>query len=76
MLAHKDRFDDALMRRRSEEVSNLPIGSDSAKVREGKIGSRTVLSEKTLARIDAAWKEEITPVLGFHNYDDMLAELQ
>jgi hypothetical protein len=35
-----------------------------------------VLSEKTLARIDEAWKEEITPVLGFHNYDDMLAELQ
>jgi len=76
MLAHKDRFDDALMRTKSEEVSNLPTGSDSAKVREGKIGSRTVLSKKTLARIDETWKEKITPVLGFSNYDEMLAELQ
>jgi hypothetical protein len=75
MLAHKDRFDDALMRTKSEKVSNLPTGSDSAKVREGKIGSRTVLSKKTLARIDETWKEQITPVLGFSNYDEMLAEL-
>ena len=76
MLAHKDRFDDALMRKKSEEVSNLPTGSDSAKVREGKVGSRTALSKKTLTRIDETWQKEITPVLGFSNYDEMLAELQ
>ena len=76
MLTHKDRFDDALMRKKSEEVSNLPTGSDSAKVREGKVGSRTALSKKTLTRIDEIWKKEITPVLGFGNYDEMLAELQ
>ena len=76
MLTHKDRFDDALMRKKSEEVSNLPTGSDSAKVREGKIGSRTALSKKTLTRIDETWEKEITPVLGFGNYDEMLAELQ
>jgi len=75
MLAHKDRFDDALMRAKSEEVSNLPTGSDSAKVREGKVGSRTALSKKTLARINEAWLEQITPVLGFSNYDELLAEL-
>ena len=75
MLTHKDRFDDALMRKKSEEVSNLPTGSDSAKVREGKIGSRTALSKKTLTRIDETWEKEITPVLGFSNYDEMLAEL-
>ena len=76
MLAHKDRFDDALMRTKSEKVSNLPTGSDSAKVREGKVGSRAELSKKTLARIGETWKEQITPVLGFSNYDEMLAELQ
>lgn len=75
MLKHKDRFDDALMRRMSEEVSNLPPGSDSAKVRDGKVGSRTTLSEKTLARIDETWREQITPVLGFNNYDELLAAL-
>ena len=76
MQKHKDRFDDALMRKKSEEVSNLPTGSDSAKVREGKVGSRTALSKKTLTRIDEIWQKEITPVLGFSNYDEMLAELQ
>ena len=75
MLKHKDRFDDALMRRMSEEVSNLPTGSDSAKVREGKVGSRTPLSKKTLTMIDEAWREQITPVLGFNNYDELLAAL-
>ena len=39
MLAHKDRFDDAMMRKMSEERCNLPPGSDSAKVREGRVGS-------------------------------------
>ncbi|MBT5701731.1 MAG: sulfotransferase domain-containing protein [Gammaproteobacteria bacterium] len=76
MLAHKNRFDDALMRTKSEEMSNLPTGSDSAKVRDGRVGSRTILSNRTLARIDETWREQITPVLGFNNYDEMLAELE
>lgn len=76
MLEHKDRFDDALMRKMSEEVCNLPAGSDSAKVREGKVGSRLSLSEETLARIDETWQEHITPALGFNTYDELLAELQ
>ena len=76
MLANKDRFDDALMRSKSEAICNLPTGSDSAKVREGKIGSRTALSKSTLDKIDEAWQKQITPVLGFGNYNELLAELQ
>ncbi|MGV0036591.1 MAG: sulfotransferase domain-containing protein [Candidatus Azotimanducaceae bacterium WSBS_2022_MAG_OTU7] len=75
MLEHKDRFDDAMLRKRSEEVSNLPTGSDSAKVREGKVGARTALSKKTLAMIDETWREQVTPVLGFSSYDELLAAL-
>ena len=37
MQAHKDRFDDAMLRARSEEEV-LPPGSDSAKVRAGQVG--------------------------------------
>ncbi len=39
MTAHKDKYDDRLMRERSEQVAGLPEGSDSAKVRSGVVGS-------------------------------------
>src|SRR5215831_19712441 len=71
MLAHKDRFDDFLMRNRSESASGLPKGSDSAKVREGKVGShKSEMSPAIAARIDAVWAETITPETGFATYVD------
>jgi hypothetical protein len=69
MLAHKDRFDDALMRRVSEERCNLPPGSDSAKVRKGGVGGhRTELPADIAAKLDARWTELVTPVTGFGDY--------
>lgn len=77
MTEHKDRFDDFLMRRRSEEVCGLPPGSDSAKVRTGEVGSRKVeLPAEIQAELDARWTEEITPHLGFAAYEDLLAALR
>ena len=77
MTAHKDRFDDYLMRRRSEEVCGLPPGSDSAKVRDGVVGSRKLeLPAEIQAELDARWTEEITPHLGFASYDELLAEMR
>jgi hypothetical protein len=77
MLAHKDRFDDAMMRRLSEERCGLPPGSDSAKVRAGKVGShRLELPAATAAAIDARWAEEITPALGFADYAALEAALR
>ena len=75
MLKHKDRFDDALMRRASEELCGLPPGSDSAKVRAGKAGSGQLLSRQTLALIDECWHEQINKPLGFENYEAMLGAL-
>src|SRR6185503_16738110 len=43
MLAHKDRFDDLMMRPASEARCNLPPGSDSAKVRKGGSAGRQEL---------------------------------
>ena len=69
MLAHKDRFDDFLMRDRSERESGLPSGSDSAKVREGKVGGhKKELSAELADRIDAVWAETVAPVTGFGTY--------
>ena len=77
MLAHKDRFDDAIMRRLSEERCGLPPGSDSAKVRAGKVGShRLELPAATAAAIDARWAEEIAPALGFADYASLEAALR
>ena len=52
MQAHKNRFDDALLRELSEREL-LPEGSDSAKVREGKIGAhRGEMSDGLLIELD------------------------
>lgn len=71
MQQYKDRFDDALLRARSEE-SVLPPGSDSAKVRRGEVGERTFISDAVLAEMQAHWLEKITPVLGCKDYDELL----
>lgn len=72
MLAHKDRFDDRMMRDRSERVGELPPRSDSAKVRKGKVGEHTTeLSPEISAEIDRVWTEDIGSKFGFANYAAM-----
>ncbi len=69
MLAHKDRFDDALMRQKSESIGGLPPGSDSAKVRKGKVGEhRYELPVEISEELDQRWRDEIGSVLGFESY--------
>jgi hypothetical protein len=75
MLQYKDRFDDAMLRRYSEEHAGIPSGSDSAKVRAGKSGSSVVLSEETHAMLASVWSEEITATLGFPDYAAMIEAL-
>ena len=69
MRAHKDRFDDRMMREHSERVAALPKGSDSAKVREGKVGSHKAELTGDIGRaIDAVWTETVTQATGFADY--------
>ena len=74
MLEHKNRFDDALMRGLSETKANLPKGSDSSKVRKGKIGE-TSMPEVVQAELDEKWRQLIKETLGFVNYAELVAEL-
>lgn len=77
MLAHKDRFDDAMMRRESEAKCGLPPGSDSAKVRKGGVGGHaSELPAAILAALDARWTERITPVTGCADYAALDAKLR
>ncbi|MFN8493062.1 MAG: sulfotransferase domain-containing protein [Caldilineaceae bacterium] len=69
MLAHKDKFDDRLMRERSEAVLGLPIDSDAAKVRKGEVGAhRYELPPVICQAYDQIWREEIEARLGFASY--------
>jgi len=76
MLKHKDKFDDKLMRERSERIAGLPPGSDSAKVRVGEVDQhRHELPPAMSAELDAIWQEEITPILGFADYAEFAAQV-
>jgi hypothetical protein len=76
MLAHKDKYDDLLMRQRSEVVAHLPPGSDSAKVRSGQIGAhRTELDAATIAELDRIWHDVLTPHVGVDSYQELIDRL-
>jgi hypothetical protein len=77
MLKHKDRFDDFMMRKLSEERCNLPMGSDSAKVRKGGVGGhRAELPGEIGEAMDAQWTKLVTPKLGYPDYASLEAELR
>ncbi len=76
MLAHKNRFDDLMMRRASEERCNLPPGGDSSKVRKGGVGDHArELPAEIAAAMDAVWTEVVTPKAGFADYAALEAAL-
>lgn len=77
MLAHKDRFDDAMARKLSESRCNLPLGSDSSKVRQGGVGGhKAELTPEINAKLDARWRDLVTPVTGFTDYAALEAALR
>ncbi len=76
MLEHKDKYDDLMMRERSEAVANLPPGSDSAKVRKGEVGShQKELPKDVIAELDDIWRSVVTPVTGSKSYAELIARL-
>jgi hypothetical protein len=71
MLAHKDRFDDALMRGLSEELGGLPGNSDSAKVCAGDASHSGELPIALAARLDEIWAQRVAPELGFESFAEL-----
>jgi hypothetical protein len=77
MLEHKDRFDDLMMRQLSEARCNLPPGSDTAKVREGRVGGHVrELPPEIATEMDAAWTRLVAPATGFADYAALEAALR
>ena len=76
MLRNKHQFDDKLMRDHTERTLGFPSGSDSAKVRQGTVGShRQELGDDVVQALDARWTQEVTPVTGLSTYQDLLQQL-
>jgi hypothetical protein len=73
MTEHKDKYDDLLMRQRSERVAGIPDGSDSAKVRLGAVGSGAKeLPAAIVAELDAIWREAVSPRTGARSYAELV----
>jgi hypothetical protein len=69
MLAHKDKFDDLLMRELHIQHGHLPPGGDSAKVRTGRVGDhRAELPADISAEMDAIWSNDIEARFGLPSY--------
>jgi len=76
MLQHKRCFDDAMMRAASEVACGLPPGSDSAKVRQGAVGShRNELPAAVAEAIELRWRAVVTPATGLSDYAALRASL-
>src|SRR3954462_4152476 len=76
MKAHHNRYDDLMMRERSEVSCDLPPGSDSSKVRSGEVGThRLELPEQLVADPDPTWPDTIGTDLAIPSYEALLAIL-
>jgi len=70
MQAHKDKFDDLLMRELSEKICPLPEGSDSAKVRVGQVGdNRLLLCAMARSALQSEWDSVVGNRFGFRDYE-------
>jgi len=76
MTFHQDKYDDKLMRERSELAGDLPPGSATSKVGTGEVGAhRQELSEPFIDALDATRRDTITADLGIPSYEALLEML-
>ena len=77
MSRNKGPFAEPLIRARSEDVADLPPGSDAAKVRTGSVGDhRHDLPPAMLARFDEIWANTIEAEYGYSTYLDLATDLR
>lgn len=74
MVAHDDRFDDAMFCAVMEKRIGVPAASDSAKV-QAVASDAGVLPPAIAAQIDAMWAERVLPVTGHADFAALADEL-
>jgi len=77
MKFHQDKYDDKLMRERSELVCDLPPGSATSKVGTGGVGAhRLELSQTLVDELDETWHDTMTAEFGVPDYEALLERLE
>jgi hypothetical protein len=76
MQAHKDQFEDHIIRKARSEAMRLPLDGQLNKVRTGQVGeSKQVVPDQIKHELEAVWQEEITSKIGLNSYEDLRKEL-
>ena len=76
MQAHRDQFEDHIIRKARSAAMRLRVDGQLNKVRNGQVGeSRQIVPEEIRRELEHAWQKEITPKIGFNSYDDLRKEL-
>jgi aryl sulfotransferase len=76
MLAHKEHFDEHVIRAYAETRCGLPPNGDSAKVTEGTPDlAHYQLSPALMDDLDAIWREMIEAKYGFKDYSELRAAI-
>jgi Sulfotransferase domain len=76
MQAHKDQFEDHIIRKARSAAMQLPIDGQLNKVRNGQVGeSKQVVPDEIGNELDDIWQQEITAKIGLNSYEDLRKEL-
>lgn len=76
MSKHKAPFAEPALRKMSEEIAGVPPGSDSSKVRAGRVGDRRELAAETIEALDGVWRDTIEARLGYASYSELDRDLR
>ncbi|HKY54045.1 MAG TPA: sulfotransferase domain-containing protein [Anaerolineales bacterium] len=76
MQAHKEQFEDHIIRKARSAAMRLPLDGRLNKVRNGQVGeSKEVVPEEIKKELEAVWREVVTPKTGLNSYEDLRKEL-
>jgi len=76
MQAHKDQFEDHLIRKSRSAAMGLPLEGKLYKVRNGQVGeSKKHVPDEIRKELDLVWQEEITAKIGISSYEELRKQL-
>lgn len=76
MQAHKDQFEDHIIRKARGPAMGLPSDGRLNKVRNGQVGeAKHVVPDAIKRELDELWHREITSKIGLNSYEDLRSEL-
>lgn len=76
MQAHKDQFEDHLVRKARSGPMRLPLDGQLNKVRNGQVGeSKEIVPDHIKTELDKVWQTEVTAKIGLKSYEDLKKEL-